>query len=177
MNDDIIGTVITEDPKLDATGRLTEFSAAAINSGEDLGFTEDIDGEPRPSTGLGCDDNEAPGPDLGADEFQGDATCGVGPFIRGDCDLDGDTSSAAIITDVIFTLTWDQLGGETPGCLAACDYNGDGLVGSIDTTTDVIYLLTFSLLGGSPPPAPFPDAGLSASEGDLALGCDTPLSP
>jgi len=91
---------------------------------------------------------------------------GAVPFIRGDCD--GDGVAGGSVTDVIFLLDFNFLGGERPPCLSACDANGDGwLLGEV---TDAIYLLWYSFLGGPPPPAPFPFCGIGPDDG---LGCST----
>ncbi len=98
----------------------------------------------------------------------------VGPiaerFLRGDCNGDGQAEGQ--VTDAVFLLTYNFLGGPKPACLAACDANGDGRVEG--QVTDAVYLLTFNFLGGSPPVAPFPDCGAGALERDKALGCETP---
>lgn len=87
------------------------------------------------------------------------------PFIRGDCNLDDLLSD---ITDVIFLLEYNFLGGSPPGCPAACDVNGDG---DILGVTDAIYMLVYSFRGGPPPVAPFPECGRSGRVTDIILGC------
>jgi hypothetical protein len=91
-------------------------------------------------------------------------------LVRGDCDDDGQVRG--VITDAVFLLGFNFLGGPRPVCLAACDANGDGTVRGV--VTDAVYLLTFNFLGGPPPLAPFPDCGVGALPGDAALGCATP---
>ncbi|MBI4603975.1 MAG: immunoglobulin domain-containing protein [Planctomycetes bacterium] len=88
-------------------------------------------------------------------------------FIRGDCNGDGDTRS---VTDAVFLLAFNFLGGEEPPCLAACDANGDGKV--IGIVGDAVYVLGFNFLGGPPPLSPFPDCGPGQLAGDEALGCN-----
>ncbi|MCZ6793153.1 MAG: dockerin type I repeat-containing protein, partial [Planctomycetota bacterium] len=94
-------------------------------------------------------------------------------FLRGDCNSDGEVTGS--VTDAVFLLEFNFLGGPRPPCLAACDANGDGEVtGSV---TDAVYLLGFNFLGTAPPPGPFPHCrsvrALSALERDAALGCET----
>ena len=88
---------------------------------------------------------------------------GVGPFVRGDCGQAGnmDISSGIFLLGFLFT------GGNDPGCLAACDADGDG---RLDITT-AVFIFNFLFLGGAPPSAPFPDCGFSESGEDLELGC------
>ena len=164
------GRIIEADPLLD-DALCIPGNSPAVNTGDDLGegaVTVDIRGLPRP----GVTNPASSEVDLGACEFQGDLF--VGPFLRGDCNGDGDISSGGVLTDVIFLLEFDILGNGEVRCRASCDYNGDGAVGSADTITDVIYFLTFSILGGPPPPAPFPTPGASTSPEDLRLGCLEP---
>ena len=85
-----------------------------------------------------------------------------------DCNGDGDTSG---LTDAIFVLGRNFLGGSPPPCRAACDVNGDGDTGSV---TDAIYLLTHNFLGGPAPVEPYPSCGPRQSDSDWALGCQTP---
>jgi uncharacterized repeat protein (TIGR03803 family) len=91
-------------------------------------------------------------------------------FHRGDCDLDGQVRG--VVTDAIFLLTFNFLGGMRPACLAACDANADGQVSGV--VTDAIFLLSFNFLGGAAPPSPFPDCGPGERQGDATLGCETP---
>ncbi len=97
---------------------------------------------------------------------------GVGPFVRGDCNGDGQVIGQ--VGDAVFTLNYNFTGGPAPSCLAACDSNGDGQV--TGQVGDAIYTLNFNFLGGPAPTAPFPDCGRSTAEGDEALGCETPLA-
>ena len=91
-------------------------------------------------------------------------------FLRGDCD--GDGRATGQVTDAVFLLTHNFLGGEEPRCLAACDANGDGKVQG--QVTDAVYLLTHNFLGGPPPVAPFPRCSRSVRASDAGLGCEMP---
>lgn len=88
---------------------------------------------------------------------------GIGPFIRGDCAQAGNLN----ITSGIFLLGFLFTGERNPGCMAACDADGDG---RLDITT-AVFIFNFLFIGGSPPASPFPDCGVSGSEEDLQLGC------
>jgi hypothetical protein len=90
-------------------------------------------------------------------------------FVRGDCNVDGDVAGS--VSDAVFLLNFNFLGGTRPSCFAACDADADGQVSGV--VTDAVYLLTFNFLGGPPPPAPFPGCG-PGTEADTALGCETP---
>jgi hypothetical protein len=97
---------------------------------------------------------------------------GVGPFIRGDCN--GDGQFAGQVTDAVFLLNFNFVAGAPPPCRAACDANGDGqFVGQV---TDAVYMLQFNFLGGPAPPAPYPGCGTSSLASDIALGCETPTT-
>jgi subtilisin family serine protease len=87
-------------------------------------------------------------------------------FIRGDCNGDGQVTGQ--VTDAVFLLNFNFLGGAEPPCLAACDANGDGRV--IGQVTDAVFLLNFNFLGGPRPPAPFPACG-PGNPLDALLGC------
>jgi hypothetical protein len=111
---------------------------------------------------LACDD-----PDI----YQ--ATWRVPPpprFLRGDCNGDGAVSG--VVTDAVFMLNFNFLGGPTPPCVAACDADADGAFSG--TVTDAVYVLNFNFLGGQPPAGPFPQCGVSKIESDAALGCAGP---
>ena len=94
----------------------------------------------------------------------------VGPFLRGDCNQDG--NNVGQVTDAIFLLTFLFLGGPRPDCLAACDFDGDGAVPG--NPTDTLVYLNFNFLGGAPMPAPLAQCAMSDAPGDVALGCATP---
>jgi hypothetical protein len=91
-------------------------------------------------------------------------------FLRGDCNGDGEV--VGTVTDAVFLLQFNFLGGPEPLCLAACDANGDGEVGGV--VTDAVYVLAFNFLGGRSPVDPFPACGASSSAADAALGCESP---
>lgn len=91
-------------------------------------------------------------------------------FLRGD--VDGDLR--ATITDPIVLLGFLFLGGETPGCLEACDVDNDGRI----QIADAISLLLHLFQGGPPPAAPgliaagscsWPDAWI---DGNGLIGCE-----
>ena len=90
-------------------------------------------------------------------------------FLRGDCNADGVATGQ--VTDAVFLLTYNFLGGEEPPCLAACDANGDGEVEG--QVTDAVHLLTHNFLSGAPPVLPFPRCERSTVRSDAALGCET----
>jgi hypothetical protein len=75
-----------------------------------------------------------------------------GPFIRGDCNVDGhyDLGDAVTIVGLLF-------GGVSGGaqCERACDGNDDGAV----DVGDAVYLLLDLFSGGTIPAAPFPACG------------------
>jgi hypothetical protein len=96
----------------------------------------------------------------------------AGKFKRGDCNGDGEVSG--VVTDAVFMLNFNFLGGPDPPCAAACDANGDGAFPG--TVTDAVYVLNFNFLGGPPPRPPYPECDPGTSSGDLGLGCRTPLS-
>jgi hypothetical protein len=75
------------------------------------------------------------------------------------------------VTDAIFMLNSNFLGGTEPPCLAACDADGDGHFRGV--VTDAVYILNFNFLGGPPPVEPFPTCG-PGTLSDEALGCSKP---
>jgi len=87
-------------------------------------------------------------------------------FLRGDCDADGACCSG--VNDALVLLGWLFLGSSRPGCLSACDLDGNGGA----ELTDAVYGLNFCFAGRAPPVAPFPDCGPGA-DADLAVGCET----
>ncbi len=97
---------------------------------------------------------------------------GVGPFVRGDCNGDGNVIGQ--VGDAVFVLNFNFTGGPVPVCMAACDSNADGNV--IGQVGDAIYTLNFNFLGGPAIPAPFPECATSTAEDDVALGCETPIA-
>jgi hypothetical protein len=90
-------------------------------------------------------------------------------FIRGDCNSDSEVRG--VVTDAVFLLHFNFVGGLRPRCLSACDANGDGTVTGV--VTDAVYILTYNFLGGPPPVAPYPDCGPGEGEEDEALGCES----
>jgi VCBS repeat protein len=82
-------------------------------------------------------------------------------FKRGDCNRDavGDISDPITILDSLF------LGGETPGCLEACNANDDSAL----DLSDAVFLLDYLFIGGTPIPAP----GILTCgvDGGDSLGC------
>ena len=86
-------------------------------------------------------------------------------FVRGDCNQDLSVN----LTDGIFLLNFLFLGGTVPGCLAACDTNGGGV---LDVTT-AVFVFNFLFLGGPPLPAPR-ECGVSEFASDAELGCLAP---
>ena len=89
-------------------------------------------------------------------------------FLRGDCD--GDGTASGVVTDAVFLLNFNFVGGPAPPCLAACDADGSGDVRGV--VTDAIYLLNFNFLGGPPPVEPFPACGpglLPSDEGSCEV--------
>ena len=91
---------------------------------------------------------------------------GLRPFIRSDCDGDGEVSG---VSDAILLLRILFLGHTGLECVAACDADGSGEVEG--EVTDAVFLLRHRFLGGAPPPAPFPDCGFGASVRAAELGC------
>lgn len=87
-------------------------------------------------------------------------------FLRGDCDADGVCCSG--VNDALVLLGWLFLGSSRPGCLSACDLDGNGGA----ELTDAVYGLNFCFAGRAPPVAPFPDCG-PGTDADLAVGCET----
>jgi hypothetical protein len=98
---------------------------------------------------------------------------GVGPFIRGDCNNDGQVTGQ--VSDAVFLLQYNFLGGPKPECEVACDVNSDG--GYTGQVSDAVYLLQHNFLGGPAPLSPFPKCGTSTLATDKALGCVTPIDP
>jgi hypothetical protein len=85
------------------------------------------------------------------------------PFVRGDCNDDGGVD----LSDAIFSLQFQFIGGDTPHCKAACNFD-DG--GDLDLT-DAINILTYKFLGGSPPVTPYPACGGDEPAVEGPQGC------
>jgi hypothetical protein len=93
---------------------------------------------------------------------------GAARFRRGDANADG----RANITDAIFTLSYQFLGGRAPPCIDAADTNDDGFL----NITDPIFLLNALFLGQTLPPSPGIDScGLDPTADDLGP-CDPATS-
>lgn len=99
------------------------------------------------------------GVDIGAYEF-GDCWPST-RFRRGDVDGNGKLELA----DVIKSLTYQFVGGETLSCLDAADVDGDGELG----LTDAIRSINFQFTGTASAPEPRPDIPLIQSP---VLECD-----
>ena len=102
------------------------------------------------------------------------STCGlddcpdVTPFVRGECNGDGDMDVLDPMT-LLFALF-----GSTgmPLCPEACDANGDGAT----NITDAVFGLVHLFLNGAEPPAPYPDCGSDPDLGNT-LGCEASGCP
>jgi hypothetical protein len=95
-----------------------------------------------------------------------EATAENRPFLRGDCDNDGETCSG--VQDALFLLNWLFLGRAEPPCRSACDPDGNGAL----ELADAVSGLNFCFAGAAPPLAPFPECGTSTNA-DAALGCES----
>ena len=90
----------------------------------------------------------------------------AGPFLRSDCDSDGDVD----LQDILFGLRFQfVVGSEAPSCVAACDVNADGILDISDSVYSLFFLF---VLGHPQPPFPYPSCGISELPGDGLLGCD-----
>jgi hypothetical protein len=89
------------------------------------------------------------------------ASPGTGPFSRGDCNSDFSVD----LSDGVAALGYAFLGDAVPGCLAACDFNGDGLL----NITNAVYFFSALFSGG--PAVPGPRDAFSQRASDAALGC------
>ena len=89
-----------------------------------------------------------------------------GVFRRGDCDGDGERVD---LTDAVWLLSYNFLGGEAPPCPAACDVDGDGRIEG--AVSDAVYLLQFLFGGGPMPLEPSRACGVSDLPSDRELGC------
>jgi len=87
---------------------------------------------------------------------------------RGDCNDDG----VVDLSDAVFDLGFLFVGGPAPGCIEACNTNGD----LENDLADAVFLLSHVFLGGSSPEAPFPGCGLDPSPED-SLGCAVTACP
>jgi len=78
-------------------------------------------------------------------------------FMRGDLNNDGRVD----LSDAIFSLAYQFLGGPAPTCLSAANVNGDR---GYDLS-DVVYLLSYLYSGGKAPPPPNGVCGPDPSSG------------
>jgi hypothetical protein len=77
------------------------------------------------------------------------------PFIRGDCNQDGEVCRS--VSDMVRILQIAVFSeSPAPSCPAACDANGDGVgLGSVpEALADVTYIANFCFLGTGPQPEP-----------------------
>ena len=89
----------------------------------------------------------------------------VGPFLRGDANIDLRIN----IADTIWMLSYLFSGGPMPQCKAAANSNGDDRI----NIADPVYSLNWLFRGGPAPPPPS-SCEFSADPGDINLGCDQP---
>ena len=75
------------------------------------------------------------------------------------------------IADVMALLFHNFGGAPVPGCLAACDGNGDGDTSGV---ADAVFFLTYLFQNGTAPAEPFPGCDVSTLESDFSLGCEEP---
>lgn len=127
-----------------------------IDAGDDSQVVDSLDlyGQPR----IACQ-----AVDLGAVERQ---LCGGGtgvpePFLRGDCNDDGNLDVSDGVTLLSFLFT-----GGTISCVATVDTNDDGDLNIADGVT----LLTYLFIGGDPLPDPFDVCG--ADPTGKPFGCE-----
>ena len=88
-------------------------------------------------------------------------------FMRADYNSNGTIEA---LSDSVFLLRWLFRDGDSPPCLAACDFNGDGRL----QINDPVSLLIWGFRGGNDPVPPFPGCGPSSRATDEVLGCLTP---
>ena len=86
-------------------------------------------------------------------------------FIRGDADGNGVFNG---LTDGIYILGHQFLGGPPPPCMESADADGDG---DFNGLSDGLYVLAHAFQGGPPPGAPYPDCGADPDP-TTSLGCD-----
>jgi hypothetical protein len=80
----------------------------------------------------------------------------VTPFLRSDANGDGRSD----VADAIWMLTEQFLNGPANNCAGAKDANHDGSFNVADPT----WVINYQFTDGAPPPAPFPDCGISANQ-------------
>ena len=76
------------------------------------------------------------------------------PFLRGDADGDGTFNG---LSDGIYILTHQFLGGPPPPCLESADADDDAVFNGL---IDAIFVLTHQFLGGPAPAPPYPECGV-----------------
>ena len=89
----------------------------------------------------------------------------IGPFLRGDANLDLRIN----IADTIWMLSYLFSGGPMPQCKAAANSNGDDRI----NIADPVYSLNWLFRGGPAPPPPS-SCEFSTDPGDIDLGCNQP---
>ena len=95
----------------------------------------------------------------------GGAAWAQNPFVRGDCNGDGDRGALCDVSDAIYALNYLFLSGEIPGCFEACNVNDD----SNFNIADPIYHLGACFGFGNRIPPPFPECGRDPTP---SLSCD-----
>lgn len=91
------------------------------------------------------------------------STGGSTPFLRGDCNSDGNLD----LSGPIAVLTFMFLGQEEPSCKDACDSNDDGVLDVSDPITSLAYMF----FGQGPLPLPGVEVCGDDPTGD-ELGCE-----
>jgi len=81
------------------------------------------------------------------------------------CNANGDANKD--LSDAVFSLNYQFLGGDPSPCLEAMDCNGDG---DLDIA-DPVYYLNFLFLGGLSPPPPYPNCEVTTKNCDASLPC------
>ena len=106
----------------------------------------------------------AAGIDVDAEFCDIDPPMVASTFRRGDADGSGKID----LTDAIFTLEFQFMGGKAPDCYDAADADDSGAL----DLTDAIYSLQFQFMGGNPPAAPGPyTCGPDPTTGDPYTEC------
>jgi hypothetical protein len=93
---------------------------------------------------------------------------GGGTFRRGDADSNGGLE----LTDAIYVLNNQFLGGPDPICMDAADADDSGAY----DLTDAIYSLNFQFLGAAAPPSPGPTACGPDPTADSFPACGAPCN-
>jgi hypothetical protein len=144
------------------------FNVVATTAGQTtISFMDDLPSfSPRLTKNKMTTAGVAIGPTLGSATITISAITGIGPFIRGDCNGDGDSGG---VNDALVMLTRNFIGlpQEVP-CAAACDSNGDADTGGVN---DALVLLTHNFINPVITIGPFPLCGTSDRAEDRAIGC------